>query len=254
MADTLGGPTRFHVLTIFPAMFASPLSESIMARAIANGLVEVWTHDVRDYATDKHRKVDDYPFGGGPGMLMKAQPLFDAVSAVRADARAADCPVILLSPQGRPLTQAVVEELAGVREMALICGRYEGVDERVRDHLATDEISIGDYVLSGGELAAMVLIDAVSRLIPGVVGSIESTQDDSFTTGLIQHPQYTRPAEFRGWRVPDVLLSGNHAEIARWRRRESLRKTLRRRPDLLASAPLTPNDEQDLKELRKDCP
>ena len=249
MADTLGGPTRFHVLTIFPAMFQSPLSESIMARAIANGLVEVWTHDVRDYAADKHRKVDDYPYGGGPGMLMKAQPLFDAVAAVRADPRAADCPVILLSPQGRPLTQPIVEELAGTREIALICGRYEGVDERVRDHLATDEISIGDYVLSGGELAAMVLIDAVSRLLPGVVGSIESTQDDSFTTGLIQHPQYTRPAEYGGWRVPDVLLSGNHAEIARWRRRESLRKTLRRRPDLLASAPLTEQDKLALEEM-----
>ncbi len=252
MADALAGPARFHVLTIFPAMFASPFAEGVMARAIANGLVEVWPHDVRDYATDKHRKVDDYPFGGGPGMLMKAEPLFDAVAAVRADPRASDCPVILLSPQGRPLTQGVVEELARVREMALVCGRYEGVDERVRDHLVTDEISIGDYVLSGGELAAMVLIDAVCRLLPGVVGSIASTEDDSFTTGLIQHPQYTRPAEYRGWRVPDTLLSGNHAEIARWRRRESLRKTLRRRPDLLETAPLTADDERMLQEMRED--
>ena len=251
MADALAGPARFHVLTIFPAMFASPFAEGVMARAIANGLVEVWPHDIRDYATDKHRKVDDYPFGGGPGMLMKAAPLFDAVAAVRADPRASDCPVILLSPQGRPLTQAVVEELAREREMALVCGRYEGVDERVRDHLVTDEISIGDYVLSGGELAAMVLIDAVCRLLPGVVGSIASTEDDSFTTGLIQHPQYTRPAEYRGWRVPDTLLSGNHAEIARWRRRESLRKTLRRRPDLLETAELTDDDARYLRQLRQ---
>ena len=251
MADALAGPTRFHVLTIFPAMFVSPFSEGIVARAISNELVEVRPHDIRDYAPDRHRTVDDYPFGGGPGMLMKAAPLFDAVEAARSTARSADCPVILLSPQGRPLTQSVVEELARVPEMVLVCGRYEGVDERVREHLATDEISIGDYVLSGGELAAMVLIDAVSRLLPGVVGSIASTEDDSFTTGLIQHPQYTRPAEYRGWRVPDTLLSGNHAEIARWRRRESLRKTLRRRPDLLEAAELTDDDARYLEELRR---
>ena len=251
MADALAGPTRFHVLTIFPAMFVSPFSEGIMARAISNELVEVRPHDIRDYAPDRHRTVDDYPFGGGPGMLMKAAPLFDAVEAARSTARSADCPVILLSPQGRPLTQSVVEELARLPEMVLVCGRYEGVDERVREHLATDEISIGDYVLSGGELAAMVLIDAVSRLLPGVVGSIASTEDDSFTTGLIQHPQYTRPAEYRGWHVPDTLLSGNHAEIARWRRRESLRKTLRRRPDLLETAELTDDDARYLEELRR---
>ena len=251
MADALAGPTRFHVLTIFPAMFVSPFSEGIMARAISNELVEVRPHDIRDYAPDRHRTVDDYPFGGGPGMLMKAAPLFDAVEAARSTARSADCPVILLSPQGRPMTQAVVEELARVPEMVLVCGRYEGVDERVREHLVTDEISIGDYVLSGGELAAMVLIDAVSRLLPGVVGSIASTEDDSFTTGLIQHPQYTRPAEYRGWRVPDTLLSGNHAEIARWRRRESLRKTLRRRPDLLEAAELADDDARYLEELRR---
>ena len=252
MADALAGPTRFHVLTIFPTMFVSPFSEGIMARAISNELVEVRPHDIRDYAPDRHRTVDDYPFGGGPGMLMKAAPLFDAVEAARSTARSADCPVILLSPQGRPLTQAVVEELTRVPEIVLVCGRYEGVDERVRDYLVTDEISIGDYVLSGGELAAMVLIDAVSRLLPGVVGSIESTEDDSFTTGLIQHPQYTRPAEYRSWRVPDTLLSGNHAEIARWRRRESLRKTLRRRPDLLETAELTDDDEKYLHQLRQD--
>ena len=216
MADALAGPTRFHVLTIFPAMFVSPFSEGIVARAISNELVEVRPHDIRDYAPDRHRTVDDYPFGGGPGMLMKAAPLFDAVEAARSTARSADCPVILLSPQGRPLTQSVVEELARVPEMVLVCGRYEGVDERVREHLATDEISIGDYVLSGGELAAMVLIDAVSRLLPGVVGSIASTEDDSFTTGLIQHPQYTRPAEYRG------LARARYAAVGQPRRDRAL--------------------------------
>ena len=184
--------------------------------------------------------MDDYQFGGGPGMLMKPEPLFEAVESVRPDG--AGTPVILLSPQGRTLTQGVVEELSGLEEIVLICGRYEGVDERVRQHLATDEISIGDYVLGGGELAAMVVIEAVSRLAEGVVGSFESTQDDSFTTGLLQHPQYTRPAEFRGWEVPEVLRSGNHEEIARWRRREALRRTLVRRRDLLGSAPLTDED------------
>ena len=186
-------------------------------------------------------------------MVMKPEPLFEAVESVRASsAEGDDVPVILLTPQGRTLTQEVVEELARHREMVLICGRYEGVDERVRTHLATDEISIGDYILSGGELAAMVLIDAVARLVPGVVGSAESTEGGSFTTGLLQHPQYTRPAEFRGWEVPQVLLSGNHAEIARWRRRESLRRTAKRRPDLLDSMDLSPEERQFIDELRRD--
>ena len=252
MADALDRLIRFHVLTIFPAMFVSPFAESIVARAIQNGLVDVKTYDIRDHARDRHRKVDDYPFGGEPGMLMKPEPMFDAVDSVRASAHLDDdTPVILLSPQGRTLTQKVVEELSAHSNLVLICGRYEGVDERVREHLATDEISIGDYVLSGGELAAMVVIDAVSRLVPGVVGSMESTQDDSFTTGLIQHPQYTRPAEFRGWAVPDVLLSGNHAEIARWRRQESLRRTFLRRPDLLESAQLSDEDHRFIEGLRR---
>ena len=251
MADALGRPIRFHVVTIFPAMFVSPFAESIVARAIKNGLVDVKTYDIRDHAHDRHRKVDDYPFGGEPGMLMKPEPLFDTVDSVRASANLDDdTPVILLSPQGRTLTQRVVEEFSAYSDLVLICGRYEGVDERVREHLATDEISIGDYVLSGGELAAMVVIDAVSRLIPGVVGSLESTLDDSFTTGLIQHPQYTRPAEFRGWAVPDILLSGNHAEIARWRRQESLRRTFLRRPDLLESAQLSDEDLRFIEGLR----
>ena len=221
-------------------MFESPFAEGIIKRAREKGLVDLDLVDIRDFAHDRHRTVDDYQFGGGPGMLMKPEPLFEAVESVRPEG--AGTPVILLSPQGRTLTQGVVEELAGLEEIVLICGRYEGVDERVRQHLATDEISIGDYVLCGGELAAMVVIEAVSRLAEGVVGSFESTQDDSFTTGLLQHPQYTRPAEFRGWEVPEVLRSGNHEEIARWRRREALRRTCERRPDLLASAPLTDED------------
>ena len=221
-------------------MFESPFAEGIIKRAREEGLVELDLVDIRDFAHDRHRTVDDYQFGGGPGMLMKPEPLFEAVESVRP--AGAETPVILLSPQGRPLTQKIVEELEELDEIVLICGRYEGVDERIRQYLATDEISIGDYVLGGGELAAMVVIEAVSRLAEGVVGSYESTQDDSFTTGLLQHPQYTRPAEFRGLDVPEILRSGNHEEIARWRRREALRRTYERRPDLLGSAPLTDED------------
>ena len=245
---------RFHVLTIFPGMFDSPFAESIVGRAQKKGLVHIQIYDIREYTNDCHHKVDDYPFGGGHGMLMKPEPLFEAVESVRATAPLEDsAPVILLSPQGRALAQPVVEELARHRDLVLICGRYEGVDERVRQHLATDEISVGDYVLSGGELAAMVLVDAVSRLVPGVVGSAESTRGDSFnvgTTGLLQHPQYTRPPGYRGWTVPEVLLSGDHGEIARWRRRETLRRTFQRRPDLLDSAQLSGDDREFVDELR----
>ena len=242
---------RFYVLTIFPAMFDSPMSESIIARAVQNGIVQINIRDIRDHANDKHRSVDDYPFGGGYGMVMKPEPIFDAVSALKADAALdAQTPVILLTPQGAPLTQPLAERLAAHSDLILICGRYEGVDERVRQHIATHEISIGDYVLSGGELAAMVVIDAVTRLLPGALGSIESAQDDTFTTGLIQHPQYTRPADFRGMQVPDVLLSGNHAQIARWRRRQSLARTLARRPDLLQAADLSPQE----REFLAQCP
>ena len=229
-------------------MFESPFDEGIIGRALENGLVELNLVDIRDSAHDRHRTVDDYQFGGGPGMLMKPEPLFEAVESVRQ--AETETPVILLSPQGRTLTQRIVEELTELDEVVLICGRYEGVDERVRQHLATDEISIGDYVLGGGELAAMVIIESVSRLAEGVVGSFESTQDDSFTTGLLQHPQYTRPPEFQGSVVPDVLRSGNHEEIARWRRREALRRTYERRPDLLESAPLTAEDIAFLDTLR----
>ena len=245
-------PVRFHVLTIFPGMFSSPLAESIIARALDRGLVEIELHDLRERTHDRHRSVDDYAFGGGPGMVMKPEPLFEAVDSLRASSREGDAvPVVLLTPQGRTLTQEIVEGLAQRSELVLICGRYEGVDERVRRHLVTEEISIGDYVLSGGELAAMVLIDAVARLVPGVVGSAESTQGGSFTTGLLQHPQYTRPAEFRGWKVPDVLMSGNHAEIVLWRRQESLRRTFHRRPDLLESADLSSEERRFIEDLRR---
>ena len=241
---------RFHVLTLFPEMFSGPFDHGIAARARDSGAIGIGLVNVRDYARDRHRTVDDYTFGGGPGMLMKPEPLFEAVEDVRASAGLEDgVSVVLMSPQGRRLTQPVVEELSDNDDLVLVCGRYEGFDERVRQHLATDEISIGDYVLGGGELAAMVLIEAVARLVEGVVGSIESTRDDSFATGLLQHPQYTRPADFRGMRVPDVLLSGDHGEIARWRRREALRRTLERRPDLLETADLSDDDRRFLDEL-----
>lgn len=244
---------RFHVLTLFPKMFGAPLSESIMGRAIRHGAISVYLHNIRDFTHDRHRTVDDYPYSGGPGMVMKPEPLFEAVETLRhAGTLGESSQVILLTPQGRTFTQSVAEELAGLDEIALICGRYEGVDERVRQHLATDEISIGDYVLGGGELAAMALMEAVSRLVPGVVGSAESTCNDSFTTGMLQHPLYTRPARFRDWDVPDVLLSGHHEEVSRWKRRESLRRTLERRPDLLdnlGSDDLTSDDRRFLEGL-----
>ena len=244
---------RFHVLTLFPEMFTSPFDHGIAARARKSGAIGMSLVNIRDHAHDRHRTVDDYTFGGGPGMLMKPEPLFEAVEAVRGSAGLDDdVPVVLLSPQGRKLTQPVVEELSRNDDLVLVCGRYEGFDERVRQHLATDEISIGDYVLGGGELAAMVLIEAVARLVEGVVGSIESTRDDSFSTGLLQHPQYTRPADFRGMRAPDVLLSGDHAEIARWRRRAALRRTLERRPDLLDTANLSDDDRRFLDQLRAE--
>ena len=243
---------RFHVLTIFPAMFDGPMSESIIARAAQRGLIEVNLHDIRDYATDRHRSVDDYPYGGGYGMVMKPEPIFSAVRNVKMDADLGDStPVVLLTPQGTPLTQPIIERMAAYQDLILICGRYEGVDERVTESLATCELSIGDYVLSGGELAAMVVIDAITRLIPGAVGSIESTQDDSFSTGLLQFPQYTRPAGYEGEGVPEVLLSGNHGEIERWRRRESLRRTFERRPDLLNEAELTDEELDYLGSLRE---
>ncbi len=234
---------RIDILTIFPGMFRGPFEESIVKRAVEKGLVQIFLHDIRDYASDKHRTVDDYTFGGGQGMLMKPEPQFAAVDDVQGQAPERG-PVVLLAPQGRLFDQEVAVELARQERLIVICGHYEGVDARVHEHLATDEISIGDYVLSGGELAAMVVVDAVVRQIPGALGSPLSSADDSFAQGLLEHPQYTRPAEFRGMSVPEVLLSGNHGEIARWRRQQSLLRTARRRPDLLARAELTEEEKQ----------
>ena len=222
---------RVDILTLFPGMFVGPFDESMLKRAREAGLLQLNLVDIRDFATDRHRTVDDTPYGGGPGMVMKPGPIFAAVGAVRS----ADSRVILLSPQGRLFEQAMAIELSTLPHLVLICGHYEGVDERVREHLVDEELSIGDYVLTGGELAAMVVVDAVGRLLPGVLGAGESTVEESHSSGLLEYPQYTRPVEFRGWRVPDILLSGNHAEIARWRRRRALERTRERRPDLLRS-------------------
>lgn len=234
---------RFDVLTLFPEMFGGPLQASLLGRAIDAGLIQVHIHNIRDYAEDRHQVVDDYTYGGGPGMLMKAEPLFKAVEGVTA----LDSPegrVILLTPQGRLLNHDVAAELAREPRLILVCGHYEGVDERVREHLVDDEISIGDYVLSGGELPALVVIEAVARRLPGVLGSETSLAEDSHAQGLLEYPQYTRPAEFRSWTVPDVLLSGHHAQIAEWRRRQSILRTARRRPDLLARAALSEEERR----------
>jgi tRNA (guanine37-N1)-methyltransferase len=220
---------RIDVLTIFPGMFESPLSESLLGRAIERGLIDVRLHDIRDATTDKHRQVDDESYGGGPGMVMKPEPIFAAVEALGEGPKR----VMLLSPAGRRLDQALVRALADEPRLVLVCGRYEGVDERVAQGLPAEEVSIGDYVLSGGEVPALVLIEAVTRLVPGVIGKDESHEHDSFEDGILDHPHYTRPPEFRGLAVPGVLLSGNHAEIERWRREAALEKTRRVRPDLL---------------------
>src|SRR6266436_9592818 len=240
-------PVRFDIFTLLPEMFRGPLSESILARAQAKGLLEIALHNPRDTTTDRHHIVDDYPYGGGAGMVMKPEPLFAAVEAVYQGG-----PIILLDPAGRVFTQAIARELAAEPRITLLCGHYEGIDERVRAHLATDELSIGDYVLTGGELAAMVVVDAVGRLVPGVLGDDASTQEESHSGHVLEYPQYTRPPEFRGWKVPDILLSGHHAQIARWRRKESLRRTRERRPDLFAQVELSKADERLLKELEAE--
>jgi len=232
---------RIDILTLFPAMFGGPFAESIIKRAIDSGLIAVNFHNLRDWGLGKHKTVDDYPFGGGAGMVMKPEPLFEAVGAIRAES-SASAPVILLTPQGRVFNQRIAAELAARDQLVLVCGHYEGIDERVRKHLATDEISIGDYVLTGGEIAAMVGVGAVARLVPGVLGSDEAAANDSYSSGLLEHPQYTRPQSYRRWRVPEVLLSGNHAEIARWRREQSILRTLERRPELLEEAALSPEE------------
>ncbi|MCL4535837.1 MAG: tRNA (guanosine(37)-N1)-methyltransferase TrmD [Bacteroidetes bacterium] len=231
---------RFDIFTLFPGMFEGPFSHSIIQRALARGLAEINLHNIRDYATDRHRTTDDYPFGGGPGMVMKPEPIFAAVESVLAAAPPSARRIVLMSPQGRLFRQSIATELAGLPHLLLICGHYEGVDERVRRHLVDDEISIGDYILTGGELPAMVVIDAVLRLQPGVLHDEQSAAEESHTSGLLEYPQYTRPAEFRGWRVPGILSSGDHAAVAAWRRRQALLHTFRRRPDLLPTADLTP--------------
>jgi len=222
---------RFDIITIFPEIFSRVFDFGIVRRAVEAGLIEIRVHDLRDYAHDRHRQVDDRPFGGGAGMVMKPEPLFRAVETVTNGLEHVS--VTLLSPQGRLFSQQVAEEYSRKPHVVLICGRYEGVDERVAEHLASDEVSIGDYVLSGGEIPAMVVVDAVTRLIPGALGCEQSAERDSFSGGLLDYPHYTRPAEFRELKSPDVLLSGNHAEIEQWRRRKSIEKTLRRRPDLI---------------------
>jgi tRNA (guanine37-N1)-methyltransferase len=238
---------RFDILTLFPDMFRGPFDESIIRRGQDKGLIQIGLHQVRDYTVDRHRTVDDTPYGGGAGMLMKTEPLVAAIKATKE--LNSEASVLLTTPQGKPLSQELAQELSLKPGLIIICGRYEGVDERIHQHYVDHEISIGDYVLSGGELAAMVLVDSVTRLIPGVLGSDESAITDSFGNGLLEYPQYTRPPEFNGFTVPAPLLSGNHAEIARWRREQSLKRTAERRPDLLAHAALTDKDRLFLRSI-----
>jgi len=239
---------RIDILTLFPPMFEGPFGFGIFQRAIDNGLVEINLINIRDYTHDKHHTADDYPYGGGAGMVLKPGPVFEAVEAIKTAVSEAP-PVILLSPQGRPFSHEIAVELAMKPHLVFICGHYEGIDERVAERLATDEISIGDYVLTGGEVPAMVVIDAVLRLVPGVLGSEASPAEDSHAAGLLEYPQYTRPADFRGWKVPEVLLSGNHARIARFRREQIIRRTLERRPELLERADLGREDKQLVERL-----
>jgi len=236
------------IVTIFPAMIEQPLAAGILGRAIERGTLDVKVRDLRDFTTDRHRVVDDVPYGGGPGMILKPEPIFRALDAIAAD-RGTPLTVIMTSPQGRRFTQREAERLSGLAHLVLLCGRYEGFDERVRARV-TEELSIGDYVLTGGELPALVVLDAVARLVPGVVGDEQSVAQDTFSSGLLNHPQYTRPAEIETLRVPEVLMSGNHAEIRRWRKREALSRTLERRPDLLDAATLDEEEAQLLRELK----
>jgi tRNA (guanine37-N1)-methyltransferase len=235
------------ILTLFPEVFQGIFSFGIFQRAMEQKLVNISVHNIRDYTHDKHHTADDYPYGGGAGMVLKPDPIFEAVESIEKEA---ETPVILLSPQGRLFCQKIAQELSSYRRLILICGHYEGVDERVSEHLVTDEISVGDYVLSGGEPAAIVVIDAVVRLLPGVLGSAESLVDDSHVGGLLEYPQYTRPPVFRGWSVPEVLLSGNHAQIAKWRREQAIRRTMKRRPELLEKVELSPKEKRLIEKLR----
>jgi tRNA (guanine37-N1)-methyltransferase len=241
---------KVTVITIFPAMIEAALAEGVVARARARGILDIVVRDLRDATDDRHRSVDDVPYGGGPGMVMRPEPLVRAVEQAAAE-RGRPSAVVLMSPQGRRLTHAEAARLSRLDHLIVLCGRYEGVDERVVTSVVTDEISIGDYVLTGGELPALVMIDAVVRLVPGVVGDCESVAEDSFVRGLLDHPHYTRPAVFRGAAVPDVLVSGHHAEIARWRSRERVRRTLERRPELLERANLTDEERAAWDEMRR---
>lgn len=243
---------KIDIVTIFPKMVEGPLAEGIVGRAIGRGLLDVRVHDLRDHTTDRHRVVDDMPFGGGPGMVLKPEPLFRAVEHISAE-HGAPAAVILTSPDGKRFSHRDALRLSGLGHIVVLCGRYEGVDERVRTHLASEALSIGDYVLSGGELPALVMIDAVARLLPGVVGDEQSVARDSFMRGLLDFPQYTRPADFRGMAVPPTLMSGHHREIERWRRREALAATVERRPDLLAGLVLEPEDEALLREVLENA-
>ncbi len=238
----------FHVLTLFPDFFSSPLKQSIIGRAIERGILKVALHNIRDYAKDKHRTVDDTPYGGGAGMVLKVEPVVDCLEAVRKKTTKKRTLTILTTPQGVTLRQPLVERLSGYEELIILCGRYEGIDERIRAFVDM-EVSIGDYILTGGEIAALVIIDSVGRLVHGVVGEADSLKTESFSEGLLEYPQYTRPPEFRGMKVPEVLLSGHHEQIRKWRRKESLKRTLERRPDLLERAELTEEDRKLIKEL-----
>ncbi len=254
---------EFDVFTLLPEVFSPYLESSILQRARQRGLIQVRVYNIRSWATDKHHVTDDEPYGGGGGMVMKVEPVFAAVESVLGPFPSGDdvdklraapqprCPIVLLTPQGRVFNQKIAQELAAQPRLALICGRYEGVDERIRTHLVSDEISIGDYVLTGGELPALILIDALARLIPGVLGDPDGASHDSHASGLLEYPHYTRPPEFRGWKVPDILLSGDHAKIEKWRCEQSLRRTLKRRPDLLESAPLSETDRKVLKKIQE---
>jgi len=242
---------KFDIATIFPTMIDAGLAEGVVGRGMASGLIDLQVHDLREFTTDRHRSVDDVPYGGGPGMVMKPEPVVKAVERIRTTRGVPDA-VIVTSPQGRTFTQREAERLVGLRHVVLLCGRYEGMDERVLALVGAEELSIGDYVLSGGEVAALVIVDAVSRLIPGVVGDGQSVEEDSFSRGLLDYPHYTRPAEFGGLKVPDVLLSGHHAEVRRWRKRQALARTLERRPELLESAVLDDEERALLDEMKQE--
>jgi tRNA (guanine37-N1)-methyltransferase len=243
---------RLDILTLFPGMFQGPLTESILQRAAEHGLVSIHIHDIRNFAEDKHHTADDAPFGGGAGMVMKCDPIFKALDFILPESERSSVPIILLTPQGRLFKQEIAHELSKHSRLVLICGHYEGIDERVGEHLATDQISIGDYVLTSGEIAAMVVADSVLRLIPGVLGSEASLMDESHTGNLLEYPQYTRPEVYRGWRVPEILISGNHGKISDWRRQKALKRTLLRRPDLLANAELSAPERKMLKALKDE--